>query len=440
MDTVIQSLVQSPYMRTMAVVPSKSENMVHGISDHLPPYSRQKIHLRPVSGSGLNTTWRFDIPRVGLLHKAVLYLRVKVSGTVGNHIPLQPTSASTLFYANVIRNIELFSKQKFIERLVPECIPAAMQTYVEPLAADHIIQSYKSPSNTALPDGVSLYTHKPDLTSQSESLFLEFQLPLPLCSLSSIKKNFQTQFVEQLSLMVTTANITTHTVTAYDLMLKCDFHHFHPNVETAVRNSNYQAGVPATLPWYDWMEFDRVLTKTDQKVSFSLRSDAVISDLVIIPISTDTTVVSGKRTLAAAKYTLIKNDLYVVVQNNSEVLFESSLYDLTHWMHQDVVLDEDDNRSMHVNYNIDEKDDYIHIPLAMITKNEVFTGGIALSSLSAPSVTVYANESVYRGLSASVPTVTTFGVANQSFLCFGKRHFLLRIDSDTGVVARTIES
>lgn len=439
MDTVIQSLVQSPYMRTMAVVPSKSENMVHGISDHLPPYSRQKIHLRPVSGSGLNTTWRFDIPRVGLLHKALLCVRMKVN--TSTHVPLQSVSDSNLFYANVIRNIELFSKQKFIERLIPECIPTAIKPYVEMFSIDHFIQSYRQgQTNTGLPDGVSLPTHMPNLTDANESQFLEFHIPLPLCSLSSIKKNFQTQFVEQLSLLVTTAATATHAVTAYDLTLKCDFHQFHPNVETAIRNSNYQASVPATLPWYDWIEFDRVLTKNDQKVTFSLRSDALISDLVIVPISTSTTTVSGKRSLAAARYTTIENDLYIVVQNNTEVLFESSLFDLTHWMHHDCILDEDDHRSTHVNFRLNEKDDFIHIPLSLLSKNEVFTGGIALSSLSSPTVTVYANESVYRGSAASVAGVTTFGVAEQSFLCFGKRHFLLRIDSDTGVVARTIES
>lgn len=91
MDPVLNSLVQSPLVRTLASVPSKTSSYVHGISDNVPPFSRDKVVLRPYSKPALiggtncqNGTFRFKLPQLGYVDH--LYLKIKMKNFDYNQV------------------------------------------------------------------------------------------------------------------------------------------------------------------------------------------------------------------------------------------------------------------------------------------------------------------------------------------------------------------
>jgi len=92
MDPVINSLVQSPFVRSMSTVPSKATSFVHGVRDNVPPFSYQKVVVRPwnnISKTSQDQSHKFRIPQYGTLNRA--YLRIK---TV-NQVPIAKSVAGT---------------------------------------------------------------------------------------------------------------------------------------------------------------------------------------------------------------------------------------------------------------------------------------------------------------------------------------------------------
>ena len=104
MDPVINSLVQSPLVRSMSTVPSKASSFVHGVRDNVPPFSYQKVVVQAWNNPSTTTqdqSHKFRIPQFGTLNRA--YLRIK---TV-NQVPTDEVSTQiieadygTLFSAN----------------------------------------------------------------------------------------------------------------------------------------------------------------------------------------------------------------------------------------------------------------------------------------------------------------------------------------------------
>jgi len=89
MDPVINSLVQSPLVRSMSTVPSKASSFVHGVRDNVPPFSFQKVVVQPwnnPSKTSQDQSHKFRIPQFGTLNRA--YLRINMNNQ-------EPTVAST---------------------------------------------------------------------------------------------------------------------------------------------------------------------------------------------------------------------------------------------------------------------------------------------------------------------------------------------------------
>lgn len=86
-DPVINALIQSPLVRTLNSIPSKSSSFVHGIPDNIPPFSKTKtiVNYYTGSSSSADTVCRFRIPQNGYLNRAYLKLYVK-RNTVGNGV------------------------------------------------------------------------------------------------------------------------------------------------------------------------------------------------------------------------------------------------------------------------------------------------------------------------------------------------------------------
>lgn len=447
MDLTIQSLVQSPYMRAMAVVPTKSEELVHGIQDHLPPLVKTQLVVQPLRNAGIHGRWVFNIPRRGLWHSAQLVIRPRqtsftVPATMNGR---QRTVVST--FVEAVENIELFSKQRFIERLIPEAIVSEMlqRSQKHDQWYQYTYADYNPTSNT--------YNSSLDWPYIGDAHYIgsvadgtpndkpHYIIPIPLSCFTSIKKNFQTLFVESLSLVVHTKDFGYFDISGYDMQLLCEYHSFHPNVETVIRNANYKQSIPATLPWHDWIHFDRRINPGETKmIEYSLESDAIISKLLVIP--------QWRHKDSGVKTMKLTQNFYIVVQSLSEILFEGSVAQLRN--RHDLCLDETD-ATHHIEAVLDNSYHfYVPITFGLRRDQERFTGGLALSSMTNPRITIYPNEYVYRTGSNAGKNAYQFPAGSADdvnvpydpfdFKIIGKRHFFLRIDSDTGVITRSIES
>jgi len=80
MDPVLNSLVQSPFVRTVSTVPTKATSFVHGLRDNVPPFSYQKVVVKPwnaISDTTQEQNHRFRIPQYGNLNRAYLRIAMK---------------------------------------------------------------------------------------------------------------------------------------------------------------------------------------------------------------------------------------------------------------------------------------------------------------------------------------------------------------------------
>lgn len=442
MDITIQSLVQSPYMRTMAVVPTKSEELVHGIHDHLPPLVRTDVRIPPVRNAGVAGKWMFNIPRRGLWNSAELIIRPRIAANAtiaSNLVENQRNIVST--FVEAVENIELFSKQRFIERIAPEAILSEMlhrstkqeQWYQHTSLDRNPTTGVFGTVQVPFPS-IASFDKIGGLTATSVGSKPHYIIPLPFSSFTSVKKNFQTLFIEPLSVVITTKAFGYFPVTGYDVELVCHYHSFHPNVETVIRNANYKQSIPATIPWHDWITFDHRLNATSKQIDYSLESDALISTILVCPQWQH--IESGVKTLA------LYQNLYIVIRSLSEILFEGSVASLQH--RHDLILDETD-ATTHMEPILDPAYQvYVPIHFGIRRDQERFTGGLALSSITNPVLSVYASEQVYRGSDTNLASdsfPSSAGVyAEFDVKIVAKRHFFLRIDSDTGVITRSIES
>ena len=80
MDPVINSLTQSPFVKSLSRVPSKAQSFTHGIRDNVPPFSMQKVVVKAWNNPSKTTqkaTHKFKIPQFGSLNRAYLRIRTK---------------------------------------------------------------------------------------------------------------------------------------------------------------------------------------------------------------------------------------------------------------------------------------------------------------------------------------------------------------------------
>ena len=445
-DSVIQSLIQSPYVRTLASIPTKSEKLVHGIQDNVPPFSRRRVYVSPSLGQNTFGPFRFEIPRAGLLDQMSLRVRMKHNkGAVPGS--LEEIYDNALYFSNCVDAIELYSKNRFIERVEGRAIhwenllhtssdeSIYTGSYLDVDAFTNI-----SPHTTpiALPDAVSNESARAYLSTYDEvqkehwnGLFPEFHFPIPFACFSNMKKNFQTYFVENLSIVVSMRSdpFFHDTISAYNkyfMELTCDYHQYHPNVETVIRNANYKQGIPATLPWYDWIRFQHKLVDSDSVKTYNLESDALISEILIIPT-----------VLKAALR--IYQSYYVVITANSQVIHECTVGDAIGVLGSDRTVDGVSKTQSVKALSSPYSRCYIPIVFGLYRSHDHFSGGLSLANLTNPRIHIYPNRAVYLGLSPSINSVTQF-IAALDFEIVAKRHYLLRVDSDTGVITRTIES
>lgn len=440
MNQVIQSLVQSPYVRTLSSIPMKSEEMVHGVESFFPPLSRSQVTILPKTGRYSDDVYRFEIPRRDYLDGLTLVIRGKekptsykffngeaISGSKKLSDPdeLLPDTVIELLRAhdmwtNMVDNIALFSRNRFIENLSPYAI--SHEEYIRKRGSKHDYCFGFYASSNVFPSRVRYLETSDTIEDLSSAVWY---IPLPLSSFSMLKHNFQTNFLEQLSLEVRTKFaplFVSSNLSGYDMQLIASYHQFHPNVESVIRNANYKPSIPASLPWSEWVEVGDPVVTTENIIQLHVHSDALMSEMLVMFSLSD--VFSGLSTL---EWDSFNWNPYIVVSSNGETIVEGDALSLN--SDNEIAMKEGDERSGRVTFFSSS----ISIRFGL-RFGETFTGGLSLASLSNVVVSVYPSQDKYRGVVNDV-----FAPSTEVKLIM-KRHYLLRIDSDTGVVSRSIES
>ena len=310
-----------------------------------------------------------------------------------------------------------------------------------------------------------------------------FIVPLTLSSLKSLSKNYQTRFVEDLELEVKTKelargfNESTQSVTDkyHDVELVLIYHNWHDNIENTIRNSNYKRGVPASVYSTNW-----VRAATSFKVgsglgpyAIPLTSRNLVTELVIVAKQLSIGSVGGVDTLKRRKsdYTSLVRDLVYKVDltGSGKTIWSStnlelqgadtSDYDLTDRKMQggDAGYGGASFKNRALVYPIDKHNGFTTTSAAggtehrsdgrfptqcgveysfgdamsvmrfgFQTTDEFYTGGIALQTISNPTVNITFVQTGWDDLELE-------------FNIYVKHANMVRIDSDTGAITRTLD-
>ena len=611
MDPVINSLVQSPLVRSMSTVPSKSASFVHGVRDNVPPFSFQKVVVQPWNNPSTTTqeqSHKFRIPQFGTLNRA--YLRIKTvnqvplaTGAVGGprveesdyNSPLHDTASSTASvdanftalnaqvrfpwihksqvssgvatrqrpfgyggsismtqdslvdpetagsdqakvaqpYAssniltdpeayrgdssnawnviNILDEMRLTTNGKLIETVYGETIPAEVVKMPQQLrdfylkgmtgwACGDIAGGVLSEPNyeqswdpsACLRDAYGRYMTNENLLGETADTVLinqhaNFIVPVPLSSLKSLPKNYQTRFVEDLELEVkmkelargfnkysAALDLTRHHVVELVLI----YHNWHDNIENTIRNSNYKRGVPASVYSTNWVRAATTAAAVSNTLPLSipLTSRNLVTELVVVArakkasgyfsaVDSLNTSKSDYRIFLDKEFTynieLLGSGKTIWSSTNKELTGpDSADYDLTErkmtggdcayggaasqniqFSHARTLTGRGfDTTATQVRINAGQvshggvdfsfNDNMSIMRFGFQTGDEFYSGGIALQTISNPTIKI---------TPPAVVTGDNWLDVGLEFDVYVKHANLVRIDSDTGAVTRTLD-
>lgn len=606
MDPVINSLVQSPLVRSMSTVPSKASSFVHGVRDNVPPFSYQKVVVQAwnnPSTTSQEQSHKFRIPQFGTLNRA--YLRIQTvnqiptsygatridesdydtlhaagsSDAVDNaatdtlkakhRLPWvhhsQVTTAATkglpfggggtsLVTAdslidpetrtkfaiasdtqfaspcrliepdarsgkasnawnvvNILDEIRLTTNGKLIETVYGETIPAEVVKMPAGLRDFYIrgMLGYANGDSDGLPISTPTYSEPWDPSACHRDLYgrystgqylnnlspaknllnqhAAFICPVPLSSLKSLPKNYQTRFVEDLELEVKTKDLArgfnefsagTDLTKHHKVELVLIYHNWHDNIENTIRNSNYKRGVPASIYSTNWVRAAVTAKVTDATATLSIPLTArnLVTEMVIVARSKKTgTNLSGVDALTYRKsdYTMFYNRDFVYdleFVGSGKTIWSATNKELQGPDTADYDLverrltggDSAFGGLSRISMGLDSKHgpsqakyfdggqimvnmvgDYTHggvdysfgdnmaiMRFGFQTSDEFYSGGIALQTISNPTLKITPRNT------EQPDNFLTMGV---EFDVYVKHANLVRIDSDTGAVSRTLD-
>jgi hypothetical protein len=119
----------------------------------------------------------------------------------------------------------------------------------------------------------------------------DFVVPLTLSCLKTLTKNYQTRFVEDLNLEVKTKDIARGfneianavTKTKYhDVELVLIYHNWHDTIEDAIRKTNYKRGVPTTIYSTNWIKLTSRIKYVDGGLTIPIKCRNIVTELLIV--------------------------------------------------------------------------------------------------------------------------------------------------------------
>ncbi len=270
MDPWVNSLVQSPLVRSLNTVPARISSFAHGVRDNVPPFSFSKVVVQPYQTSTTvpDFTHKFRVPQFGYLDRAYLRLRMNTkystdtnstsgfdgrmpwvnksvngSGSAGTgSLGAYAAASSSWNYADALTQVSLQTHNKIIETIPAECIAAEVQKMPEgerkffekgmngyaagayvpgdtqasfgaggrlsgPAANDrHDYYALWDPSASVVEPSSVVAADTLNRLTPEYHNHADFIIPLPFDTMKQLKDNFQTRFVEDLEIHVGTKN------------------------------------------------------------------------------------------------------------------------------------------------------------------------------------------------------------------------------------------
>lgn len=566
MDPWVNSLVQSPLVRSLNTVPSRMSSFAHGVKDNVPPFSFSKVVINPPSTSSV-LPWdpasysvtadrtsepvRFDIPQYGLLDRAYLLVRaVRKTGAAGatalvGRVPPGSRATSTaadgtltaytgassgnvsiidfttrtygdvhatpvsssLNFADAISTIELSTNGRTVETLYP----ASIASEVQKMPANHRLFYEKTlcgfNANATQPKFSSLWdpaseqyyatcTEDPTINQvavtyraliaadRTHSAHVDFLIPLPFSMVKQLKDNYQTRFVEPLSITVTpkamvhvhdrmTADVANTTgFDGYRMSLVCSFHNFHDVIENSIRDQNYKRGFPASIYGYNFNASARVASAAvADKLTVDLIGKELIDTILVLikrrdpkaagvmsysPITAATPsmnfrfqlIGSGRELWSAQDIELLGPDSedfeladgHPYGEDLSQRLRDQPTYEPVVSFAADTTTGT--SQVLSVNYlsyrqkavSLGFSHALYALKLGMQANQNFYTGGLALQTIANPQLIIQAIPS-----SGTAAEAVTFW-SNYTVDVVLRYSQMIRIDSDTGVITTSLTS
>lgn len=615
MDPVMNSQQQSPLVRSLATVPSKSSSFVHGLRDNVPPFSFSKVVVKPTnkptpvlsSWKGQEGDFKFKIPQSGVLNRAYLRIRMecpipnsaltgvntyKIASTTykvripwvhTNQIGLHPgvvtpfgSGGTNIIFptdtiaggedgsflspttgTNPLSNsgTELLNPLNFmgnsssawnavtcidsmslsttsggeIDFIPGECIPNEIMK-MAPSLRDFYIKgmvgycagectggetetgglatSYKykylyDPSlahrNAA---GEYLFKQNIDVKTRSSPHYFynnhaDFIVPVCLSSLKTLQKNYDTRFVEDMVLTVTTKAMKhgyEHFVSSditnlpqYHMELVLLYHNWTSNIEHSIRNTNYKRGIPASVYSSSWIkDVNAEYNPNLNQWKLELTSDQLATELCLVAKDTKFYYKNTTTPRPANPYWISKDGgrqhFLVEFWGDGRKLWEASTlelmgpdsaeYDLTDrrisggdtsygGIHENTrTVSFPVERALDVVY-VDAADDQqarnglqptqggielgfgdatFSLRFGMSASEEFYSGGIGLKTIANPTIIIKPFDNATQvALDADPHPGRYTNWDALQFQAYVKYSHLIRIDSDNGSIRRTLD-
>lgn len=298
MNVTINSQVQSPFVRTLEAVPTLSGSFTHHIPDNTPPVSMTRIVQAAVDTSSIEAAGEkvFNIPQYGYLHKVV----ARVRGTMTAVVPTALAANAQVFphffddgAYGLIDEVSLNTRNRPIERMY------GRQMYADAVSGDAgqtarklDMASFHITSYDATPAGTGPVANKrrrlgqrlgfqeqlleygtagldaeiasgPTVSASLLSAVIDSYVEIPFSSTQTLASNFNTRFVEPItvnlktlatSLMYNTDNsLKSGPATdgapqgVFTVELLCYFLNYHDLTESDIRDNNFKPDAPAVV-------------------------------------------------------------------------------------------------------------------------------------------------------------------------------------------------
>jgi hypothetical protein len=331
MDPWINSLVQSPLVRSLNTVPSRMSSFAYGVRDNVPPFSFVKEVVDRKSGGqalgwgesatkpSLETKFDFDIPESGLLDR--MYLRVRMYSKDAGNTPRPAlehpegvdadatraqflakrdvnSRSNSMNFASILNSVTLrTSGNKTLHTLYPTAIAAEVQK-MPSAQREFWYQCLNGFAATGTVPFTQLYNPYAEILSAPGTNFTstvagistqhadaDFLIPLPFAVLDQLKDNFQTRFVDDLSVAVELKDdpaLTDYTdstgTPGFRCSLVCMYHNFHDVIENSIRDQNFKRGFPASVYSHNYVREDQTFV-SGKKLTFRFRNNNIISEM-----------------------------------------------------------------------------------------------------------------------------------------------------------------
>jgi len=473
MDTIIQSQIQSPLVRTLQSIPTNSNNFVHGIPDNTPPFSKHQVKIQPYNTlpGDLTGTFVFKIPQNGHLNRMFLRYRQFGHKQLDDTSTLAQRSDTPFAFGDAVEWIQLRSHNDIIQTIYATSIPfeTASISKTETTLKQNLMgitgfTGMNLATTAILP--TPAYTHPTfsNFTSQVDNglhnTVQDYLIPIPLSSTYYLKDNLQTRLMEDLEIYVKMKKAPKQVLTSagtsatpysrtdeHELELSVDFINYHENVEEVIRNENFKPDIPAAM-----LQSDNLLFKAKHDSKTSVGTSGY-QDLYTVDLNTDALVtdifIASKVHPASRSYerydSFEETGFYFELVSGGEVIVSGhkSEFDGIESMNYSTVTRQYQNEGVlpHRYSNAGT-----HIRLALNNTDEYFDGGISFQSLVNPQFRIYVSYLIADSFNFDVddggserrdlrlfPDLLEFDVVL-------KRKVMLRIDGNTGKISKSLES